>query len=133
MIHKGSCLCRKVKYEVVGDFEHFFLCHCGYCQKGSGSAHASNLFAPKAVLKWLSGENLVAEYHVPNSQHFRSFCKECGAPLPNLQMDGSLVVVPAGSLDNPEVRAADGHIFVSKRAKWDSNLHQAKEFEEFPE
>ena len=41
--HLGSCLCGEVRFEVTGDFERFFLCHCGRCRKDTGSAHAANL------------------------------------------------------------------------------------------
>ena len=41
----GSCLCGAVKFEVHGDFDSFYLCHCRYCQKDTGSAHAANLFS----------------------------------------------------------------------------------------
>ncbi len=133
MEYLGSCLCRQVKYKVTGEFNNFFLCHCGYCQKGSGSAHASNLFSGGGKLDWLSGEELVRSYKVPNSPHQRNFCSNCGAPVPNLQMEGKLLVVPAGSLDTPLDKTPDGHIFISKKANWDSQLHQYKKYDELPE
>ncbi len=133
MDYTGSCLCRKVKYKVSGDFDSFYLCHCGYCRKGSGSAHASNLFSGDANLEWLSGKELVRTFKVPNSSHQRSFCSNCGAALPNMQMDGTLLVVPAGSLDTDLDKDPDGHIFISKKANWDMELHKVKKFDEFPE
>ncbi len=42
-VHKGSCLCGLVKYELTGAFQQFFLCHCTRCQKDTGTAHAANL------------------------------------------------------------------------------------------
>ena len=39
MIHRGSCLCGKVTFEIEGNFEQFFLCHCERCRKDTGSAH----------------------------------------------------------------------------------------------
>ena len=56
---RGSCLCGKVKYEVLGDFESFFLCHCKFCQKDTGSAHSANLFSSTSKLNWLSGERVI--------------------------------------------------------------------------
>ena len=46
--HSGACLCGAVHFEIEGDFERFFLCHCEYCRKDTGSAHAANLFRPAA-------------------------------------------------------------------------------------
>jgi hypothetical protein len=49
-MHFGSCLCGAVRFEVEGEFQRFYLCHCGHCRKDTGSApHAANLFAPGGV------------------------------------------------------------------------------------
>lgn len=34
----GSCLCGAVKFEVQGEFDSFYLCHCQRCQKDIGLA-----------------------------------------------------------------------------------------------
>jgi hypothetical protein len=57
--HSGSCLCATVRFEIDGDLERFFLCHCEHCPKDTGSAHAANLFSGTARLRWLSGEDKV--------------------------------------------------------------------------
>ncbi|MFN3455173.1 MAG: GFA family protein, partial [Pseudobdellovibrio sp.] len=41
----GSCLCGQVEFKIQGVLESFFLCHCKYCQKDTGSAHSANLFS----------------------------------------------------------------------------------------
>jgi len=57
--HFGSCLCGTVRFEVQGEFQSFYLCHCQHCRKDTGSAHAANLFAQSAKLKWVAGTNAV--------------------------------------------------------------------------
>lgn len=121
-LHSGSCLCGGVKFEIEGAFESFFLCHCKFCQKDTGSAHAANLFSTTATLKWLSGHEKVKTYRVPSTRHAKSFCHGCGAALPSQQLDGALLVVPAGSLDTRVPLRPDAHIFVSSRADWDTGL-----------
>ena len=32
--HLGSCLCGEVRFEIVGNFKRFFLCHRERCRKG---------------------------------------------------------------------------------------------------
>src|SRR5215470_14968068 len=96
--HSGSCLCGEVRFEVDGDFERFYLCHCEFCRKDTGSTHAANLFTSPAGLKWLSGEERVKRFNLPSTKHVRSFCSICGSALPCIQMNGTLLVVPAGSL-----------------------------------
>jgi hypothetical protein len=120
--HAGSCLCGAVRFTVTGDFESFFLCHCARCRKDTGSAHAANLFSTTARLVWLSGEDRVRTFRVPDSRHQRSFCAECGSALPGLQMNGALLAVPAGSLDTAVTIRPNAHIFVASRADWDDHL-----------
>lgn len=132
-MHRGSCLCGKVAFQVEGDFEHFFLCHCQHCQKDTGSAHAANLFATQAKLHWLRGEDLLTTYRVPDSRHVKSFCRECGAAMPNVQMEGKLLMVPAGALDTPVGLMPQAHLFVASRANWDQHLEQLPQFPKLPE
>ena len=63
--HLGSCLCGEVRFEIVGNFERFFLCHCERCRKDTGSAHAANLFSSTAKVHWLSGQAKIKTFHVP--------------------------------------------------------------------
>ena len=70
--HAGSCLCGAVRFEVLGEFERFFLCHCGRCRKDTGSAHAANLFSSTATVTWLSGEAKVKTFRVPATRHEKS-------------------------------------------------------------
>ncbi len=129
--HQGSCLCGTVKYELSGDFQSFFLCHCTRCQKDTGSAHAANLFA-KADLMWLQGELEVKTYQHPNSLHEKSFCQKCGSALPTLTESRNSVLVPAGSLDSPVVIAPTAKIFMGSSASWSENLDSVPSYETLP-
>ena len=120
--YKGSCLCGDVRFEVQGDFEHFFLWHCSRCRKDTGSAHAANLFSSTATLAWLSGEQNVRTFVLPGTRHTKSFCARCGSALPRVEMDGALLVVPAGCLDSPVEMRPDAHICVASSAPWDHDL-----------
>lgn len=131
--HTGSCLCKKISFEIIGEFDRFFLCHCEYCRKDTGSAHAANLFSTSAQLKWLSGEGNAKTYDFESSGHIKSFCPDCGSALPNIQINGTLLVVPAGSLDSEVPIAPQAHIFFSHKANWDTNLHEIPKFETLPE
>lgn len=130
-IHSGSCLCSATCFEVEGEFEHFYLCHCAYCRKDSGSAHAANLFSSKAQLRWIRGADKVTRFALPQTRHVRCFCSICGSALP-WQMEGQLVVVPAGSLDTLVTLKPDAHLFMSSKASWDENLDGIARMERFP-
>lgn len=133
MSASGSCLCGEVTFEIDGDFESFFLCHCKYCQKDTGSAHASNLFSSVAKLLWLSGEDKVKTYELPSTRHIKSFCSNCGSALPSLQMNDSLLVVPAGSLNQDISFKPNAHIFTTSRANWEYGLEKIKSYEQLPQ
>jgi len=128
----GSCLCKEVCFEIEGAFESFFLCHCKLCQKDTGSAHAANLFSTSAKIKWISGEDKIKSYNLPSTRHVKSFCEVCGSGLPNIQMAGNLLVVPAGSLDDSISLKPDAHIYVSSRADWDIDLDSIKKIDKLP-
>ena len=62
MVYLGSCLCKGVKFRVKGNFESFYLCHCRYCRKDTGTAHAANLFSASAKLEWLKRDTEIGIY-----------------------------------------------------------------------
>ncbi|KJY87579.1 aldehyde-activating protein [Vibrio neptunius] len=132
VIHKGSCLCGEVRFEVDGEFESFFMCHCQYCRKDTGSAHASNLFSSSAVLTWISGENHIKTYSLPSTRHVKSFCSNCGSALPTVQMEGAFIAVPAGSMDTKVSNKPNAHIFVASKAEWDQDLDKVPMIEGLP-
>lgn len=118
----GSCLCGAVRFEIIGEFAGFYLCHCARCRKDTGSAHAANLFSTTARLQWLSGEDRISRFDLPGTRHGRSFCSRCGSALPSLQQGGELLVVPAGSLDDDPAIRPTAHIFLADKASWDDGL-----------
>ena len=130
--HVGSCLCGTVRFEVHGDFDSFYLCHCHYCQKDTGSAHAANLFSPSATLNWLAGGDAVTSFTLPDTRHNKSFCKLCGSALPNTHL-AHLLIVPAGCLDTEVSVVPTAHIFTSSRAVWEGAMGEVPAFKGLPE
>ena len=130
--YAGSCLCGEVRFEIEGEFECFYLCHCEYCRKDTGSAHAANLFSSTAALKWVSGENKVRQFNLPATRHSKCFCNTCGSALPMMQMSDQLLVVPAGSLNSEVLIRPNAHIFVSSKACWDDALEKVPTVDRFP-
>ena len=131
--HDGSCLCGAVKFEINGSFESFYLCHCEYCRKDTGSAHAANLFSQSATIHWITGEDKVTSFALPATRHSKSFCAICGSALPSVQMAGALTVVPAGCLDSKVALRPNAHLFVSSKADWDSQLEEIPAFAGLPQ
>ena len=130
--HYGSCLCGAVKFEVEGDFDSFYLCHCQHCQKDTGSSHAANLFSRSARLTWLAGKDTVASFTLAGTRHNKSFCKLCGSALPDAQFTDWLVI-PAGCLDTEVPMLPTAHIFTASKAAWEVALQEVPEFMGLPE
>lgn len=130
--YKGSCLCGRVRFEVAGRFDSFYLCHCQHCRKDTGSAHSANLFSQSARLTWLSGAEAVSSYTLPGTRHHKSFCQTCGSALPSGQA-ADVLTVPAGCLDSEISLQPTAHIFTASKAAWDNELNQVPKFARLPE
>lgn len=130
--HCGSCLCGNAKFQIDGTLDSFYLCHCLYCQKDTGSAHAANLFSQSARLTWLEGEGAVTSFTLSGTRHQKSFCSLCGSALPTTQAEG-LLVVPAGCLDTAVTMLPTAHIFLCSKAAWEEGAAIAPKFERLPD
>jgi hypothetical protein len=128
--YSGSCLCGAVQFQVAGEFERFYLCHCDYCRKDTGSAHAANLFSSTARLRWTAGADTAMSFSLPGTRHRKCFCSICGSALPYETDD--MLVVPAGCLDGPVALRPQAHLFAASRAQWDQRLDDVPEFDRFP-
>jgi len=130
---RGSCLCGLIRFEIDPPFLTFRYCHCSRCRKATGSACAANLFVEPAHFRWISGEESLTRYDLPEARHFATcFCNRCGSPLPRVTRDGTVVVVPAGSLDDDPAIRPEHHIFWGSRAPWSSDEDALPHFDEYP-
>jgi hypothetical protein len=115
----GACLCGAVKFAANPPFTAFRYCHCSRCRKASGSAHASNLFVPRAQFEWIAGESSIRRFDVPGAQRFSVwFCGECGCRVPHTVRTRDDVLVPAGLLDGDPGLEPECSIFWESRAPW---------------
>jgi len=121
-----------VKFVITGEFESFFLCHCSRCRKDTGSAFAANLFSSKAEIAWLAGQDNIKTFRVPASRHEKSFCTTCGSALPTVQMNGGVLMVPAGCLEGPIGIRPDAQICYAGRAEWADDLDALERLDGLP-
>ena len=129
----GSCLCRKVSYEILENLGIFQYCHCSRCRKFTGSAHAANLFVSPEQFKWLSGEEYIGRYEPEDAKHFAtSFCKHCGSSLPWLSKSKKVVVIPAGTLDSDPGIKPFQNIFWGSKAEWYKEASELVKHKELP-
>jgi hypothetical protein len=130
---RGSCLCGAVQYEIIGDPQRFYHCHCSRCRKASGTGHASNLLMRPGSIKWIKGEELIKIYKVPEAKRFsRHFCTVCGGPVPRYVPEMGSVVVPAGSLDGEPPIEPQARIFWDSRVNWSCSDDGMPVYPEYP-
>jgi len=114
----GSCLCGDVRFD-VSDPVFMMNCHCTRCRLSRSAAHATNLFAPRASLNWISGEGQVNNYRLPEAARFGvGFCRHCSGLVPRTNSDSELANIPAGCLDTDPALTPRGHIHTGTKAAW---------------
>lgn len=130
---RGSCLCGAAKYVIDGQILRSRTCHCSRCRKAGSSANVAYLATVLDGLHYVSGEESLTKYKVPDARFFQHwFCTTCGSSLPRKDHERGMVIVPMGTLDDdPGVRPSM-HIFVGSRAAWDEIADDLPTFDEAP-
>ena len=115
-IHRGSCLCGNVRYELNAELGEFGFCHCRSCRKASGAAHAANAPIDQSDFHLLGREDTLREYESSPGK-FRAFCSRCGSPIfAYLAASRDVLRIRLGSLDTPFGKQPRAHTFVSDKA-----------------
>jgi hypothetical protein len=129
----GGCVCGSVRYECAAEPVMTGNCHCRDCQKAGGGAFAPALAVPAAALK-IQGE--VKYYDTKgDSGHMvsRGFCPNCGARLFGKSKSmPDLVIVLAGSLDDPSSYRPGMDIYTASAQPWDFMNPELKKFSRMP-
>ncbi len=124
----GGCLCGAVRYEASEPPFWVGHCHCQNCRKHTGVAFATDAMFRAAKLTWLSQE---PTYYKSSEILERGFCPTCGSTVSARYFEEpDIVVMAAGSLDDPNVIEPTLHPFTSRRVKW---LRLSDGLQEYPE
>lgn len=133
-MHKGSCYCGVVRFEISGDLNPVQICHCGQCRKAQGGPFASNIPVATDNFTITSGEDqLTALESSSRPGKFRVFCQQCGSPiLSRMDSRPDVVRVRAGTLDEPINLKIAHHQFVAFKAGWYQINDDAPQYKEYP-
>ena len=129
VIHKGSCHCGAVKYEVEAqEIIEANLCNCSICSK-SGYLH---LIVPASRFHLIQGVDNLTTYTFDTHEAKHLFCKTCGIKsyyVPRSNPDGFSINVRClepDTIKRIEISTFDGR-------NWEANAHTlahlSKEFE----
>ncbi len=126
-------MCGQVSWTVKGPFDAFHLCHCSRCRKDTGSAHAANIFTRPENITWLSGQDLIKRYDLPEARLYSTcFCTHCGSTVPYVSRSGAVLIIPAGSLDDDPGIGPQDNIFWTDRAVWYDQGLESEKFDTYP-
>lgn len=102
VVHKGSCHCKRVVFEVKAPKDLEVLeCNCSICSK-TGYLH---LIVPKASFKLIKGKEFLTTYKFNTRTAEHTFCKICGIKpfyVPRSNPDGYSVNVRC--LDRKDIK-----------------------------
>lgn len=114
-MHKGSCLCGAVTFEVAADLPGPDACHCTKCRKQSGHFFAST-DVPKSALT-IRGEDDLRWYQSSDKAR-RGFCGTCGSSLFWDPLFRDWIGIAMGAFDGPTETRLHVHIFVADRGDY---------------
>jgi hypothetical protein len=131
-MHKGSCLCGAVEYEITGSLGPIVYCHCSRCRKANGSAFAAVSPVAASDFRIIKGQESLRSYRTDAGVH-RVFCGTCGSPIIGKRdSTPETVRVRIGTLDTPLDTKVSAHIFVGSKSEWYEILDGMHQHDERP-
>ena len=116
-VHEGGCSCGAVRYRVRSTPLRTSVCHCGFCQRRTGSAFGIGAYFNPDDVEIVRGELRSYEYRSDESGRWlrTQFCPSCGTTfvpeqlLPSKADHGvskpRVVAEPVAPAPEPEVEA----------------------------
>ena len=109
-VHKGSCLCGDITFEVSSTLEPATACHCTQCRKQTGHYFASS-DVPRAALR-VTGK---VSWYASSEKVQRGFCGRCGSTLFWDPIRQDRIAIALGAFDTPTQTRLKMHIFVASK------------------
>jgi hypothetical protein len=100
---EGGCYCGALRYIAEGEAVMKAQCHCRECQYISGGSPNMFLLMPADGFSYTKGAPKQFTRTDLERAVTREFCSECGTHLITRLPDRPLVVVKAGTLDDPAI------------------------------
>jgi len=129
-MHKGSCLCGAVRFEVEGELKAPDACHCTQCRKTSGHYFVSTDLPRSAVTVW--GEENVTWYRSSEKVR-RGFCRTCGSTLFWYPIDKDWTAIALGAFEAPTGTRLKMHIFMADKGDYYEIADGAPQHARWPE
>ena len=128
-MHRGSCLCGAVTFEVAGDLPGPDACHCTACRKQSGHYFVS-ADVPRSALT-VHGADKVSWYRSSEKAR-RGFCSVCGSSLFWGPIGRDWTGVAMGAFDGPTGTHIAVHVFTAEKGDYYDLADTAPCFDTIP-
>ena len=114
-MHKGSCLCGAVTFEVEGELHPPDACHCRQCRKQSGHYFAST-DVPRSAVTVHGGDKVT--WFRSSEKVRRGFCSICGSALFWDPIEKDWTGLSMGAFDGATGTRLRIHIFVADKGDY---------------
>ncbi len=114
-MHRGSCLCGAVTFEVTVELPPPDVCHCRSCRKQSGHCFAST-DVPKTALTVTDAASVT--WYQSSEKIRRGFCGRCESSLFWEPSYRDWIAVAMGAFDGLTGTSVKMHIFVAEKGDY---------------
>ena len=132
----GGCICRSVRYSVVGEPKRITICHCKWCQQRTGTAFGVEVVFDDSQINF-TGDTLSNYRHISDEsgrwvdQHF---CSECGVNVGlTLEAVPGIRSISVGTFDDPlwveNKKYIRRHVFTRSARSWSVIPENAEVYE----
>jgi hypothetical protein len=118
--YEGGCLCQAIRYRVTGPSLFETQCCCRDCQLATGTGHTTIVGIVRSQLEVHGEPRIYTNEGESGGWVSRHFCGNCGGRLyTSGSLPGEVVMIQAGSLDQPNVVTPQNVIYVRDAVSWD--------------
>ena len=117
----GGCTCGQVRYRLTGSPLIVHACHCRWCQRETGTAHALNaVYEADRVVHTADEPALILTPSASGKGQLIARCPTCKVAVwSNYPQAGPAArFVRVGTLDDPDALPPDIHIFTAFKQPW---------------
>ncbi len=119
-LYLGGCLCGDIRYELKGPSLFEAQCCCKDCQKATGTGHTTIVGIHTSQLVISGSPSEYTNYGESGGTVTRHFCGKCAGRLyTSGSLPGEMIMVQAGSLDNPNAVEPTEVIYHKDAVNWD--------------
>ena len=131
----GGCLCGAIRYTLRSPALFVSQCCCKDCQKATGTGHTTIVGVHRDQLQIKQGTpKTYTSKGASGGDVVRHFCGDCGGRLyTSGTLPGEVLMVQAGSLDDPNRISPESVIYVKDALAWDRFDEALPRFQGLPD